>query len=67
MRKLNEKGKIGLALVLLQDLRMHNLLDEASCYNDLGNNNCHLRRSQNSYNATYDYEKFYSRGFPATE
>jgi hypothetical protein len=42
-------------------------LDEASCYNDLGNNNCHLRRSQNSYNATYDYEKFYSRGFPATE
>jgi hypothetical protein len=45
---------------------VHNLFDEASCYNDLGNNNCHLRRSQNSHNATYDYEKFYSRGFSAT-
>jgi hypothetical protein len=26
-----------------------------------------LRRSQNSHNATYDYEKFYSRGFSTTE
>jgi hypothetical protein len=36
-------------------------LDEASCYNALGNNDCHLRRSP------YDYEKFYSGGFSATE
>jgi hypothetical protein len=46
---------------------VHNLLDEASLNNGLGNGPCHLCRSQNSHNATRDYKKSYSRGFSAPE
>jgi hypothetical protein len=46
---------------------VNSLLDEASLNNCLGDAPCHLRRSQNSHNATRDYEKFYSRGFSAPE
>jgi hypothetical protein len=46
---------------------VNNLLDEASYYSGLGDGDRHLCRSQNSHNATHDYEKFYSGGFSATE
>ena len=52
--------------MLIQDLCLNISLDEANLNNGLGDGDCHLRRSQNSHNATYDYEKFYSRGFSAT-
>jgi hypothetical protein len=46
---------------------LHSLLDEVNCYKGLSNGECYLRCSQNSHNATRNYQKFYSGGFSATE
>jgi hypothetical protein len=59
--------KSGYGLVLIQDLCLNILLDEASLNNGLSDSDCHLRRSQNSHNTTDDHQKFYARGFSATE